>query len=384
VSESAGNRVRQLVLSTGAVTTLAGSGTAASTDGTGISAAFHTPFYVALDGVGNMFVADIDGHRIRKVVSATQAVTTVAGSGTAAFADGVGPAASFNSPHGISCDANGNAYVADGGNNRIRKIVLSTANVTTLAGSATPSTTNGVGTAAGFSRPVCVVVDSSGTLLFVAESTNNRVIRQIVIATQTVTTLAGSGASGSANGIGVAAQFVNPHGLAVDSSGNLFVGDTGSQLIRKIVIATQTVTTIAGTGAAAWVDGFGTNAAFSNPIGLAVDARGNVLVAESGNQRVRVMQPTVPCPAGVYCAPGTSTTAVPCTPGYYCAAGSDRVLCPTAAYCPEGSATPISCPLDNFYCPIGSAAPIAIPACPVGCEVQEHCSVHGMIQFRYI
>jgi hypothetical protein len=142
--------------------------------------------------------------------------------------------------------------------------------------------------------------------------------------------------------------------LAVDSRGNLYVGEMGNNLIRKIVIATQTVTTIAGTGAAAWADGFGTNAAFSSPIGLVVDARGNMLVAESANQRVRVMQPTVPCPAG-----------------YYCATGLDRALCAATFYCPEGSATPTPCPVGNFYCPSGSVAPISI-ACPAGCVESSH------------
>ena len=366
VSESAGRRVRQLVVSTGAVTTLAGSGASASTDGTGTAAAFSELFYVALDGLGNMFVCDFGAHRIRKVVLATHAVTTVAGSGTASFADGAGTAASFNNPHGIACDVNGNAYVSDGGNNCIRKIVLSSATVTTLAGSAAPSATNGVGTAAGFNRPSNVVV--SGALLFVAEW-NSHLVRQIVIATQTVTTLAGSGTSGSANGVGVAAQFNGAHGLAVDSRGNLFVGDIGSNLIRKIVIATQTVTTVAGTGAASWADGFGTNAAFSNPIGLAVDSRGNVFVAESGNHRVRVMQPSVPCPAGVYCAPGAE--AVACTPGYFCALGADRVPCAAGYFCPSGSSAQVVCPAGAFHCPAGASAPLSI-ACAAGYILFDH------------
>jgi sugar lactone lactonase YvrE len=233
--------------------------------------------------------------------------------------NGVGTAASFNQPHGIACDLMGNVYVGDDSNHRIRKIVLSSATVTTLAGSGTASSANGVGTNAGFNRPVNVVVDPSGTLLFVVEY-SNRVVRQIVIATQTVTTLAGSGASGSANGVGIAAQFNGPHGMAIDAFGNLFVVDIGSHLIRKIVIATQAVTTVAGSGAASWADGVGTNAAFNSPIGLAVDARGNILVAESSNQRVRLLQPSVSCPSG-----------------YYCPSGADRVVC---ASCAAGSSAP--------------------------------------------
>jgi hypothetical protein len=364
------NLLRQINMSTGAVTTLAGSGVGASTDGMGTAAAFSQPMYVALDGLGNLYVTELGSHGIRKMVLATRAVTTVAGTGVAAFANGVGVAAAFSSPRGISCDTRGHAYVADGGNNRIRKVVLSSATVTTLAGSATASAANGVGSAAGFSSPINVALDSSGALLFVADN-GNRLVRQIVIATQTVTTLAGSGTSGSANGVGVAAQFNNLRALAVDSNGNLFAGDTGSHLVRQIVIATQTVTTLAGAGAASWADGIGTNAAFNQPIGLSIDVRGNILVVESSNNRIRVMQPTVPCPAGLYCAPGTD--AVACAPGHYCAlGGSDRILCAVGFYCPAGSssATQIACPAGAFYCPAGSSAPLSI-ACPAGCDSQR-------------
>ncbi len=366
VADYLNNRVRQLVLSTGAVTTYAGSGTGASTDGTGSAASFYNPLHIALDGLGNMYVTDYGTHRIRKVVLATQAVTTVAGTGSAGSADGVGTAASFNLVQGMSCDGSGNLYVADQNNLRIRKIVLSTATVTTLAGSATASATNGVGTNAGFSSPNSATVDSSGTLLFVADN-GNCMIRQIVIATQTVTTLAGSGTSGSANGVGTAAQFTYPRAVAIDSSGNLFVTD--SHRVRQIVIATRTVTTLAGTSSLSWVDGFGTNARFYTPCDLVADARGNVIVVDQDNHRVRVMQPTVPCPAGVYCAPGAE--AVACTPGYYCAAGADRALCNAGFFCPSGSssATQVACPAGAFHCAAGASAPVSI-ACAAGCVLR--------------
>jgi DNA-binding beta-propeller fold protein YncE len=235
--------------------------------------------------------------------------------------------------------------------------------VTTLAGSATASASNGIGAAAGFSGPASVAVDSTGTLLFVGDY-NNRLIRQIVIATQTVTTLAGSATAGAVNGIGVAARFDNPTSVAVDSSGNLFVADTGNNLVRKIVIATKEVTTLAGSGSAAWGDGFGTNADFSSPAGMAF-ARGFAVVVDRVNNRMRLMQPTVPCPAGVYCAPGTE--AVACTPGYFCAAGADRALCALGYFCPSGStsATQVACPSGAFHCPAGASAPVSI-ACAAG------------------
>ncbi len=364
VADFNNNRVRRIVLTTGAVTTLAGSGTAGWTDGTGTSAAFWQPLYVALDGLGNLYVTDWGSHRIRKVVLATQAVTTVAGTGSAGSANGVGVASAFNRPYGIECDSNGNAYVADSENHRIRKIVLSSATVTTLAGSGAPSAANGVGAAAGFNRPVNVVVDSSGMLLFVADY-YSRMIRQVVIATQTVTTLAGSGTSGSVNGIGIAAQFTSLEGLAIDASGKLlFVGESLSNLIRQIVIATQNVTTIVGSGFAAWADGFGTNAAINKAYGLATDAFGNLYETDGPNQRVRVVQPSVPCPAGVHCAPGT-VAPVPCTSGYFCALGADRVLCAQGYYCPSGSSAQVVCPAGAFHCAAGASAPVSI-ACAAG------------------
>jgi hypothetical protein len=210
----------------------------------------------------------------------------------------------------------------------------------------------------------------------VADFGNSR-IRQIVIATQTVTTLAGSGTAGSANGVGTAAQFANFRGLAVDPYGNLFVGDTGNQLIRQIVIATQTVTTVAGTGTSAWIDNFGTNSAFDNPIGLATDARGNVFIADHLNHRVRVMQPSAPCAAGVYCAAGTSSAvpAVPCPAGSYCATpASALAACAQGYYCPAGStsATQVACLAGAFHCPAGSAVPVSI-ACAVGYDFVYVC-----------
>jgi sugar lactone lactonase YvrE len=362
VADLANNRVRHINMSTGAVTMLAGSGTAASTDGTGTAAAFSSPSSLALDGLGNLYVTDSGTHRIRKVVLATREVTTAAGSGVAAYLDGVGLAAAFDNPQGIACDAVGNAYVADTNNKRVRKMVLSTGAVTTLAGTTGASTSNGIGSNAGFAGPRNVAVDTSGTLLFVSDGNK---IRQIMIATQAVTTLAGTTSSVAADGIGTTAGFSTPWGLVVDSSGNLFVGDHGSSLIRKVVIATKAVTTLAGSGADSWADGFGTNAAFNQPAGLAIDARGNLLVADSLNHRVRSLLATEPCPAGMYCAPGADTVA--CTPGYHCAAGADRKPCAQGFFCPSGSssAMQVACPAGAFDCPAGASAPVSI-ACAAG------------------
>jgi sugar lactone lactonase YvrE len=339
VADFANNRVRQIMMSTGAVTTLAGSGAFASTDGNGTFAAFSSPTALALDGRGNLYVTDSGANLIRRVVLATQEVTTVAGSGAANFLDGIGVAAAFNSPQGIACDASGNAYVADTSNSRIRKMVLSSGAVTTFAGSF-PGSLDAVGTNARFSSVSNVALDASGLLLF---ATDGNKIRQIVIATQLVSTLAGSPMTGATNGVGTNARFNAPWGMVFDLNGNLLISDSGGSVIRQIVIATKTVTTLAGAGSSSWFDSFGTNAAFNRPFGMAMDARGNVLLADSSNHRIRVL-----CTRGSYCAvAGLSAPNGTCDSGHYCVTGSSTAtqhLCMNGTYCPRGSHQPTVCP----------------------------------------
>ena len=170
-----------------------------------------------------------------------QIVSTLAGSGTAAFANGTGTAASFDTPTGVAVDINGNVYIADMTNHRIRKITVAGV-VTTLAGSGAAGSTNGTGVSAKFSSPRGVAVDASGNV-YVADASNHQ-IRKITVA-GVVTTLAGSGAAGSTNGTGVSAKFSSPRGVAVDASGNVYVADRSNNAIRKITAA-GVVTTLAG------------------------------------------------------------------------------------------------------------------------------------------
>jgi len=176
-------------------------------------------------------------------------VTTLAGSGAAGNADGTGAAATFSGPKGLAIDSSGtNLYVSTRNGNNIRRIVIATGVVTTLAGSTagTAGSADGTGTAATFSNPGGLAIDSSGTNLYVAE-TSNHTIRRIVIATGVVTTLAGTaGTPGSADGTGAAATFNVPEGLAIDSAGNLYVVDRRNNTIRKVTPA-GVVTTVAGT-----------------------------------------------------------------------------------------------------------------------------------------
>ncbi len=254
-------------------------------DGTGTGASFFNPIGVATDLAGNIYVVDNGNNRIRKITPAG-VVTTFAGSGIAGFADGTGTAASFNNPWGIATDAAGNVYVADQGNNRIRKITPGGV-VTTLAGS-TYGYADGTGTAAKFSFPVGVATDASGNV-YVADELSHR-IRKIT-PSGVVTTLAGSGTAGFADGTGAAASFNNPYGVATDATGNVYVADDSNNRIRKIT-PSGVVTTLAGSGTPGFADGTGTAASFNDPVGVSLDAAGNVYVADYTNNRIRKITPT--------------------------------------------------------------------------------------------
>ena len=217
----------ELSLST-VVTTLAGTGSSGSANGTGTSASFNIPYGITTDGT-NLYVSDHDNHLIRKIVITTGVVTTVAGTGSSGSANGTGTSASFNYPRGITTDGT-ILYVADNSNHLIRKIVISTGAVTTLAGTGSSGSANGTGTSASFNAPEGITKDE--TILYVADTSNN-LIRKIVISTGVVTTVAGTGSSGSANGTGTSASFSSPYGITTDGT-NLYVADMSNHLIRKI------------------------------------------------------------------------------------------------------------------------------------------------------
>ena len=287
------NHLIRKITSAGVVTTFAGSGSAGSADGTGTGATFNSPRGVAVDGSGgNLYVGDSQNNLIRKITS-TGVVTTLAGSGSSGSANGAGTGATFNSPRGVAVDGSGNVYVADRDNNLIRKIT-SAGVVTTLACSGSSGSANGTGTAATFNNPNGVAVDVSGNV-YVADGDNN-LIRKITSA-GVVTTLAGSGSRGSENGTGTAASFFFPYGVAVDVSGNVYVADGENHIIRKITSA-GVVTTLAGSGETkntntdSYINGIGTAATFNSPHGVAVDAF-NVYVADRNYHRIRKITTTL-------------------------------------------------------------------------------------------
>jgi serine/threonine-protein kinase len=262
------------------VSTFAGTGAAGATDGVGTASSFNAPSGMAFDHGGSLFVADANNNRLRKVTNGG-VVTTFAGSAQGS-ADGNGPAASFNAPQGVAADAAGAIYVADYGNNRIRR-VSSDGTVSTVAGSAR-GFSDGTGAAAKFSGPGALAMTPGGHLL-VGDFLNVR-IRDVSTPDGAVTTLAGAGTTGAADGNGPTATFNGPTGIAVDAAGNAYVADRFNHCIRKVT-PQGLVTTFAGSTTAGPSDGTGASASFDQPSGLAVNGGGDLYVADTNNSAIR-------------------------------------------------------------------------------------------------
>jgi len=272
------------------VTTLAGwPGSSGKANGTGRAARFAFPGSVRTDGAGNVYVADSSNYAVRKITP-QGVVSTVAGvPGMSGSTDGPVATALFNAIGGVAIDSSGNLYVADSANYTIREV--STAGiVSTLAGVAgSRGLVNGTGSTARLYDPQNLAVDGSGNI-YVADGMGNDV--RMISPAGVVTTLAGSGTAGSADGTGTSAQFNDPTGIAVDFMGNVYLADYGNDTVRMITPA-GVVTTIAGsamnTGSA---DGTGAAASFNGPAGVGVDSSGNVYVADSVNNTIRVINPS--------------------------------------------------------------------------------------------
>ena len=284
VGDAANNRIRK-VTSAGVVTTFAGTGAPGSLNGAAATASFGQPFGVAFDSQGNLFVSCAGLNNIRKITPAG-VVSTFAGdqNGNPGYTDATGTAARFNVPLGIAIDKSDNVFVMDAQNNRIRKITPAGV-VSTFAGSGAGGSTDATGTAASFNQAWGIGIDANNNL-YVVDAGNDK-IRKVTPAA-VVTTFAGSGAQGSADGQALSATFNQPLGIIADAAGNFYVTDQGNQKIRMIT-ANGTVVTLAGNGTQASTDGVGGFASFSSPLGMAIDANGVIYMIDNYSATVRKM-----------------------------------------------------------------------------------------------
>jgi uncharacterized protein (TIGR03437 family) len=293
IADQVNNRIRE-VTKGGLISTQAGSsasGGFAGDGGAATAADLNAPLGVVVDSGGNFYIADTKNDLVRKVTSA-DVISTYAGQYALGFAftgdGGAATSAAFNGPAAVALDKAGNLYVIDIGNNRVRKVTASTGIITTIAGTNGQgfSGDGGLATIAKLSRPLGVAVDSSGTV-YIADSQNNR-IRKVV--GSTITTVVGTGASSFSGdgGPAVNAALNNPSGVAVDAAGNLYIADTNNGRIR--VVINGTIYTIAGSGRLGQYGGDGglaTNAPLNFPYGLTVDSQGNIFVAETQSHVIR-------------------------------------------------------------------------------------------------
>src|SRR5881296_154334 len=278
------------------ISTAAGNGTGGySGDGGGATAAqLSAPFGTAVDSAGNFYIAEWLNHRVRKV-DTSGSITTVAGIGVGGYGGDGGPAteAALNSPEGVAVDAAGNIYIADSFNNRIRKVDTSGV-ITTIAGNGSPQYTGeGVATQVSLNDPSGVAADKSGNL-YIADNSSHR-IRKLNLSRGIISTIAGTGIGGFSGdgGPASAAQVFNPTHLATDQAGNLYIADYNNHRIRKISAGTGIITTVAGSATRDDHSGYSgdggpaTSAQFNNPARVAIDAAGNLYIADAQNKRVR-------------------------------------------------------------------------------------------------
>src|SRR5271157_4458049 len=316
---------------TGTIVTAAGNGTAGYTGNKGpaTAAELDNPGGMAVDSAGDLFIANLNNNVIREVVKATGDIITVAGNGKAGYSGDNGPAtaAELDGPRGVAVDSAGDVFFADCLNNRVREVVKATGDIITVAGDgkAGYSGDNGPATAAVLNAPNTVAVDSAGDL-FIADA-NNHAVREVVKATGDIITVAGNGKAGYSgdNGPATAAELNDAYGVAVDAVGDLFFADDGNNRVREVVKATGDIITVAGNGKAGYSgdNGPATAAELNDAYGVAVDAAGDVFVADPANNVVREITPAVTLTV----SPATTSTAATST---------------SATFSPDGQTVPLS------------------------------------------
>ena len=333
------------------VTTMAGAGWAGSADGSRFSATFNNPVFVAVSSAGTVFLSDSANNKIR-MITATGVVTTFAGSGSGICSPGIGTAASIFNPAAVAVDSTGLVYVVAESGNRIMTITPA-GYVSILAGSGNYAYADGLGTAASFFYPDGIALDRNLNLL-VADGNNKRV--RFISPSGMVSTLAGSGSATFIDARGTAAAFGWVSQVAFLSD-NLLVMDGGNARVR-MVTPLGDVSTIAGSGEKLVHDGFGTFASFAAPVGVAVTGAGLVFIADSNFIRQLMC---VPCPASYFCFYGAP---VLCPAGSFCPMNSiNATLCPTGSFSNAGASNCTQCPAGSFTSAPGSSS---CQQCPGG------------------
>jgi sugar lactone lactonase YvrE len=314
IADSAHNRIRKVAApvppaTVGIISTIAGTGDSGYLgDGfAAVNATLNIPSGVALDGAGNLYIADTGNNAVRKIAAATGIITTVAGNGTPGSAgDGsTATLAELDQPWGVTVDITGNLYIADTANQRIRRVDAVTRIITTVAGNGnlsgigdgkgTFSGDGGQAAQAGLSLPHAVAFDSSGNM-YIPDSANNRIrkvtaVNGIITTNSVISTFAGNGTPGFSGdgGAAIYATLNSPSGVVFDSAGNVYIADTQNNRIRKVSTTNQDITTIAGNGLGGYGgdNGSATAASMYGPYGLSLDGNGNLFLADYFDHRIR-------------------------------------------------------------------------------------------------
>ncbi|TCO77457.1 NHL domain-containing protein [Marinisporobacter balticus] len=295
IPDQGNNRIRKVDTTTGIISTIAGDGTLeyGGDGGLATAAKLNTPGDVDVDKNGNIYIADSYNHRVRKIDAETGNITTIAGNGTAGYGGdgGLATAAQLDRPYGLAIDEKGGVYIADYVNNRIRKVDTTTGIISTIAGDGTPEYggDGGLAVNAKINTPAGIDLDKDGNL-YIAESGGHR-IRKIDVETGIISTIAGDGTPeyGGDGGLATAATLNRPWGIKVDQNGDVYIACRSSHRIRKIDGTTGIINTIAGNGTGAYGgdEGPATAAMLKYPTGVDIDENGNIYIADKTNHRIR-------------------------------------------------------------------------------------------------